>query len=141
MELATLIDQLGAGCRAAFVDEPVVAAYLHGSTAAGSRGPFSDVDVALLLEEPCPDPLGESLRLGRSLADHVAAGELDVRVLNGADLRFQGRVVQEGTVIFGVESPERVTFEVRTLKRYLDLEVHAGERRRAFLERVARGGR
>lgn len=138
MDLPALLDRLREACEAAFADEPVVAAYLHGSTAGASPGPFSDVDVALLLDEPCDDPLGESLRLGGRLAEHIDA-PLDVRVLNGTELRYQGRVVQGGTLVYGAESPTRVAFEVGVLKRYLDLEIHARERRRTFLEQLARG--
>lgn len=139
MEPSALTDLLREACRVAFAGEPVVAAYLHGSAASRRTGPFSDVDVALLLEEPCDDPLGESLRLGRLLAEHAKVADLDVRVMNSADLRFRGRVVQGGVVVHGEDSPTRVAFEVHTLKRYLDFEIHARERRTAFLEQVARG--
>lgn len=105
MDPSELADQLRRACETVFADEPVVAAYLHGSAASGRTGPFSDVDVALLLEEPCEDPLGESVRLGGLLAEHAQVSDLDVRSLNGADLRFQGRVVQDGVVIHGQDSP------------------------------------
>lgn len=137
MEPSALTDLLREACRVAFAGEPVVAAYLHGSAASGRTGPFSDVDVALLLEEPCEDPLGESVRLGGLLAEHAQVSDLDVRSINGADLRFQGRVVQDGAVIHGQDSPARVAFEVRTLKRYLDFEYYEGSRREIFLQQGA----
>lgn len=139
MNPSELAGQLRHACEIAFAEEPVVAAYLHGSAASGRTGPFSDVDVALLLEGPSDDPLGASVRLGGILAEHAQVPDLDVRVLNGTELRFQGRAVQGGIVVYGQDSPARVAFEVRTLKRYLDFETHARDRREAFLGRVARG--
>ncbi len=59
-----------------FWDHGVVVAYLFGSRAAGTSGPTSDHDVAVLFDLPAP-ALDPTVRLGRELAA-VLGTEVDV---------------------------------------------------------------
>ncbi len=70
--------------------ESLVAAWLFGSHARGDAGPTSDVDVAVLYDEPPPPTLdGLAVELQGSLEAAVRA-PVDLVVLNEASRRARG---------------------------------------------------
>lgn len=121
---------------------PVDAAYVYGSVARGTVTPFSDVDIALLLTTSLPPY--ERLRLELTIQGDIEAAcsfsPMDVRTINEAPLMVQGRVVQQGTLLYERDRARRVAFEVATRKRYFDFAPVARRLRDAFLQRVHRKG-
>lgn len=107
--------------------QPVSLAYLYGSVTTGQTTPFSDVDIALRVDEDLSplERLKLTLRIQLDLADHADISNADVRVINDAPLVFQGRVVSEGFLVYARDEGERVEFETATRVRYFDyLPVH-----------------
>lgn len=98
-----------------------VFAYLHGSVAAGSARPDSDVDVAAHFDGADPP----------SWEVPVPAGA-DLLVLDRAPLELAGRVALHGQLLFEDDPPKRVAWEATTRKIYLD-ERHRAERATADL--------
>jgi predicted nucleotidyltransferase len=68
-------------------------AYLFGSLAMGVARPFSDVDIAVHLEESA-DFVEERMNLFGRLTDRLETGRVDVVVLNTAPLTLKARVVR-----------------------------------------------
>lgn len=116
----------------------VQAAYLFGSRAQGTARASSDVDVAVLAGRHVG--LLEEQDLAARLADRLGVDDVDVVVLDRAELSLRGAVVQEGRLVYAGDEPARVAFEVRTRSEYFDylptLEAH----RRRFLQQVAEEG-
>jgi predicted nucleotidyltransferase len=71
--------------------QPVVLAYLYGSTTTGRVNPFSDVDIALLVEEGLTprERLKLLLSLQVDLSDMCDISNADVRIINHAPLVFR----------------------------------------------------
>jgi predicted nucleotidyltransferase len=117
---------------------PVDAAYVYGSVARGTVMPFSDVDIALLLNEYLPSY--ERLKLELTIQGDIEAASspypADVRSINEAPLLIQGRVVQEGILLYEGDRARRVAFEVATRKRYFDFAPVARRLQKAFLHKV-----
>lgn len=113
-------------------------AYLFGSRARGDEHDRSDADVALM-----PTRMLELRELAR-LCDHLAVPlgveEVDVVLLDEANLELRGRVVQEGRLLFSRDEPARVAFEVRTRSEYLDYLPTLREHTRRYLGQVAERG-
>ena len=65
---------------------------------------------------------------------------VDVRAINEAPLTVQGRIVQQGVLLYERDRARRVAFEVATRKRYFDFAPVARRLRDAFLQRVHREG-
>lgn len=113
-------------------------AYLFGSRATGEKRRGSDADVAVM-------PAGELslLELGR-LADKLAGAlgvpDVDLVLLDRASLELRGRVVQAGHLIFSVDEPRRVAFEVRTRSEYFDYLPTLQAHTRRYLRQVAERG-
>ena len=108
-------------------DHPVGLAYLYGSTVSGFTHPFSDVDIALIVDEPISSRERRHLllRLPVDLADSCDIRNADVRIINDAPLVFRGNVVTEGIVVYARNDDERVEFETSTRLRYFDyLPIH-----------------
>lgn len=106
-----------------------VFAYVHGSHAAGTARPGSDVDVAACFGHPVA-------------AWDVSAGlpdEVDLLVLDGAPLELAGRVAQHGRLLFEVDAAARVRWEATTRKLYLDEQPRVRQARRDFVEAQRRG--
>lgn len=123
-------------------DLPVRLAYLYGSSATGRVTPFSDVDLALVVDADL-SPL-EQLRLtlgvGLDLADSCDIANADVRIINEAPLVLQGKVVCEGILVFSRDDRERVAFETATRLRYFDyLPVHKDLQAAFFADLRERG--
>ncbi len=121
---------------------PVDAAYVYGSVARGTATPLSDVDIALLLAAPLA--AYERLKLELTIQGEIEMpGDLppvDVRAINDAPLMVQGRIVQQGKLVYERDHAHRVHFEVMTRKLYFDFAPVARRLQNAFLERVRKKG-
>lgn len=118
-------------------EDDVLGAYLFGSTARGTAGPRSDVDVAVLLREPVPTD--RALRLQALLRPVVAPRPLDLVVLNGAPASLAYRVLRDGTRLLEVDRTAMARHREETIRRYLDLAPLRRELARGVRDRVAEG--
>jgi predicted nucleotidyltransferase len=127
---------------AVLAEYPVDAAYVYGSVARGTATPLSDVDIAVLLTEPLSsrDRLKLELTIQGEIETRCGLSPVDVRAINGAPLMVQGRVVQQGRLVYERDRARRVHFEVMTRKRYFDFAPVARHLQEAFLERVRQDG-
>jgi uncharacterized protein len=83
--------------------------FLHGSRAAGTHRPDSDVDVAAWWGGHAPP----------AFEVDVPAG-VDLLVLDGAPLLLAGRVAMDGVLLFDDEPPARVRWTAMTRKIFVD---------------------
>lgn len=96
-------------------------AYLFGSSARGSDGPLSDVDIAVMVVDGKDLPK-RHLDLIASVAGVVGSERTDVVILNTAPPVLGYRVLREGVLLFSRDEPARIEHWVRTVDRYLDME-------------------
>lgn len=102
-------------------DEPDVAvAYLYGSTARGTPGPLSDVDVAVLLSGD-GNHHRRRLELIGLVSEVVSSDKADVVLLNDAPPAFAYRVLRDGRLLVCRDEGARVRHWTRTVVRYLDM--------------------
>lgn len=113
-------------------------AYLFGSRAKGAEGRGSDLDIAVMGEEPLG--LAEAARLADVFAQASGVPDVDVVDLRTAPLPLAGRIAQEGRLIHCTDDVARVRFEARTRTRYLDFLPMLRRHDRAFLAHVAQHG-
>lgn len=134
--------RLKARAAAVLEKHPVEIAYLHGSVARGCPLPSSDVDIALVLAELLPpyERLMLELNIQAALEDACGLSNVDVRVINHAPLMAQGRIVQEGVLLYQQDKKRRVAFEVLTRKKYFDFQPAARKMQQAFFDRIQREG-
>ncbi|MGH2529165.1 MAG: type VII toxin-antitoxin system MntA family adenylyltransferase antitoxin [Actinomycetota bacterium] len=99
----------------------VLVAYLFGSTARGTAGPLSDVDVAVLLQED-GDPLERQLDLVGEVSSAIGSDLVDVILLNEASIALAYRVLRDGRLILSRDERARIQHRVSTVDRYLDME-------------------
>lgn len=115
--------------------EDVVAAYLYGSHAEGTAHTGSDIDIALLFDER-PDGIPE-LEIAGSIQEELGTSrEIDVRVLNGADLRFTHQVLKNGRRVYVSDPEAAAEFEEEFYRRYLDMKPLIEEHDRIRMERL-----
>ena len=122
-----LVSQLRQALASILPQQPVQVAYLYGSVATGLVTPFSDVDIALVIDADIAplERLKLILRLQVNLADCCGISNADVRILNDAPLVLRGKVVCAGVLLYARDERERVEFETNTRLRYFDyLPVH-----------------
>jgi predicted nucleotidyltransferase len=110
-------------------DAGAVFAYLHGSRAAGTAQPGSDVDVAAWFGRPV-----DTWAVAAGLPANV-----DLLVLDTAPLELAGRVAQHGRLLLEVDPAARVRWEATTRKIYLDEQPRLEQARRDFVEAQLRG--
>ncbi len=125
----------------AFADLPVRFAYLYGSRAAGRPRPDSDVDVGVLCEDTVTEPERVASRCADALRAAADVGGIEVTVLNGAPIRFLGRVLRQRIVLYSRDEPGRVAFESRVGRMADDVEIWAGPTDHELIAAIADGRR
>lgn len=100
----------------------IVAAWLFGSTARGTAGLASDVDVAVLGSGPPPRRLAElPLDLQAELAAALGR-EVQIALLHDAPADLIHRVLRDGVLLVEHDRAARVRFEVAARNRYFDMQ-------------------
>ncbi|GAB4296099.1 MAG: nucleotidyltransferase domain-containing protein [Thiohalomonadaceae bacterium] len=114
----------------------VQAAYLFGSRAAGTAGPASDFDLALVGGRA--ELQAQKLDI---LAALVAAGfeRADLVLLDGADPFMQFEAVHHNCLIFARPGFDRGAYYSRVVRMYFDFEPYLRIQREAMKQRLAHG--
>jgi hypothetical protein len=123
-------------------EQPIVAAYLFGSHAAGHPHRESDVDVAVLLDATKAPGAGDRGRRALAMAgDLIAAthvNRVDVLVLNDAPPELAAHVLREGVRLVCRNEEADRAFTRRTLLLAADQAPFLRRTRRLKLEAVVR---
>ena len=112
-----------------------------GSLARGQALPSSDVDIAVLLE-PGLDPersVESQLQLQLHL-ERLTERPVQVTILNRASPFLAYQVLRDGVLIYERDRPERIAFQVRTLKIYFDLQPRLESLNQAAIKRIKEVG-
>lgn len=126
---ADVDERIGAAVEA-LRDSGAVFGYLHGSRAAGTARPDSDIDVAAYYDGAAPQAFEVLLPSG-----------VDLVVLNHAPLELAGRIAVHGKLLFERDPAARVGWEATTRKIYFDELPRITRSHREFAEAVLRRGR
>jgi predicted nucleotidyltransferase len=105
-------------------------AYLHGSRAAGTHRPESDIDIAAYFGGRPPQPFEILLPPG-----------VDLLVLDHAPLELAGRVALGGKLLYDDDPVARVRWEATTRKIYSDELPRITRSHREFAASVTRRSR
>ncbi|UCD79059.1 MAG: nucleotidyltransferase domain-containing protein [Desulfobacterales bacterium] len=105
-----------------FKNQPVLFSYLYGSYAIGVVHPFSDIDIAIFVEDHA---IQEGLELELTLSLQLdqklnCQAKSEVRIVNTLPLTVKGKIVTEGIRIYSADEIERVIFEKCVLGAYFD---------------------
>jgi predicted nucleotidyltransferase len=116
-------------------------AYVFGSQAKGKAHPRSDLDVAVLL---AGDPDGATCTQRRmdiigDLMTLFHTNDVDVVVLNQADLSLRHQVVRYGRLAYESNHATAIEFQVRTLNLYMDFAPLLKRMEQAFYQRIREG--
>jgi predicted nucleotidyltransferase len=136
-----LIETLRAAAAAALPSLPVAFAYLYGSRTGDRARPDSDVDVGIALTSTDTSPETVASRVADALTAASGVGGIEVTVLDGAPIRFLGRVLRSRVVLYSRDEPARVAFESLTGRMADDVEVWAAKMDRELLTAIAEGRR
>jgi predicted nucleotidyltransferase len=112
-------------------------AYLFGSAAAGAERPTSDVDVAILFDEP---PAPTMLDVLTERLEAAVERRVDLVVLNSAPPLLAREVIAGGRLILSRDDDECVRFVTRTTARYQDT-IHLRRVQYAYLRERAEAQR
>ena len=106
----------------AAVPRGIAAVYLFGSTARGTAGADSDVDVGVLFTEtPAATLDAQPYELAADVERQLGR-PADVIALNTAPVDLRSRVLRDGRLIVERDRAARIAFEVRTRNEAFDLE-------------------
>jgi len=105
-----------------FKKQLILFAYLYGSHATGFVHPFSDIDIAIFVEDHA---IKEGLELELALSLQIdqklnCRAKSEVRIVNFLPLTVKGKIVTEGIRIYSANESERVNFEKSVLGAYFD---------------------
>jgi predicted nucleotidyltransferase len=114
---------VAARLRELLADAPghVVSAYLFGSTARGTAGTRSDVDVAILLAAPPPSTLEGHLFDYEARIEAALRRPVQFLVLNTAPADLVHRVLRDGEILLDRDRAARIRFEVKARNEFFDL--------------------
>ena len=100
----------------------VAAVYLFGSTARGTAGADSDVDVAVLLAKTPPATFDQQPYGLEGLLERALGRTVDLVVLNRAPVDLRSRVLRDGRLLVDRDPSTRIRFEVQTRNEAFDLD-------------------
>ena len=122
--------------------QEIQAAYVFGSVATGRTRPNSDVDVAVLIARRArrADTLKYRLTLMADLGSALGRSDVEVVLLGEAPPLLAHRILSQGTLVYERSRSARVTFQVATASRYLDL-IPMLETHMQYLKKRVREGR
>jgi len=93
-------------------DPNVIAIYLFGSHAKGEATPLSDIDIAVILENPTPE---SEANIGS-----LSSPEIDVVLFHRLPLHIRFEVLKYGKEIF-VRDEEKISeIKLKVIREYLD---------------------
>ena len=101
---------------------PVLLAYLYGSVATGNVHPFSDIDIAVYVQNlPASGYLGLELSTSLEFDKKMPVGcHSEVRIVNNLPISITGVIVTEGILIYCKRENARIDFETSVRKAYFD---------------------
>ena len=102
----------------------IVLAYIFGSTATNRRGPMSDYDFAVYLNEPDKKKRYDiKFQLMGELSNALKTNKVDVAVINDTDnINLKYAIISGSKVIFEKE-PHKIIVESRILNEYFDFRI------------------
>lgn len=113
----------------------IIFAYLMGSSRDGEVAAHSDLDIAVLLEEPIKDVLKTHRRLCDALQPYVPGVRVDIGSLNKADPVYRFEALR-GQLLFTRDQNIWLDFYSRTCREYEDQLIHY-RRQHAYRMEVA----
>jgi len=112
----------------------VLFAYLFGRLAKGDPTPLSDVDIAVFLK-PNVNRAKNKLALLGGLIDILETDEIDLVVLNTADLPLVMNILKNKKVLVDKDPFARHIFESLAMRKYFDFSIkEAAILRRRYLD-------
>lgn len=94
--------------------------YVFGSFAKGTNTKNSDLDIAVLLEGD-PDSFIK-LELLNELIHLFKTDDIDLTILNNVDEVLKFQVIKYGKVLYMKDFTTKVSFEAKTMSRYMDMK-------------------
>ena len=131
----TLIEKAGN----IFRKSPVLFAYLYGSQAIGQPHPFSDLDVAIYIQQPLgrDDSRHLEMKMGLNIDHYFSDGpESDVRIINYLPLAVAGQIITEGILIYSISEDTRVDYETSIRLLYFDFMPFINTYQREYLAQI-----
>jgi predicted nucleotidyltransferase len=101
---------------------PVEFAYLFGSMASGQQTRFSDVDLAVHLEEGA-DVIQQTMDLYDRISKVFEPVKLDLIILNSAPISLSGRILTKSRLIYDRAPFRRHIYESLTLRMFWDFRI------------------
>ena len=108
-------------------NEEIIAAYLYGSFLFSEF--YEDIDIGLLIRNNFKPNVMYEAQLAGKLEQifkdtYNSFKPVDVRILNGKPLRFLFSMLKNSKIIYSKNNLERVKFETKIVKEYLDFKPH-----------------
>jgi len=124
-----------------FNRKEVVVAYLFGSLVKKEISPLSDIDLAVYLDERIPRNRQNEVHmmlLNELIA--ILGDDLDLILMNSADLLMNFNIIKEGEIIYQRSETEKVMIESEIMDRFMDMRYYHKRHVDVTLDRMAKEG-
>lgn len=118
--------------------EYVELAYLFGSTAEGTEGPLSDIDIGVYLSGKLTkgERIKKRLELMGELSSLLKNDRIDLIVMNDAAPVVNFEVIRPNVLLFVRNEDLKLDVEQRIMSRYLDRKYHEEFLNKELLKRI-----
>ena len=116
-------------------------AYIFCSYGLGKEKPLCDIDIAVYLTDEIPRQDFFNIRLDpiSDISGILKTDEIDLVILNNAEMLLMYQTVYSGTIIFERDKSKRIDFETRVRDRYFDMGPVRSVQREYFKQHVQEG--
>ncbi len=122
--------------------EYVELAYLFGSTAEGTEGPLSDIDIGVYLSRSLSkkERFEKRLELTASLSTFLQTNKVDLVVMNDATPVLNFEIIEPNCLLFERDHALKLEVEPYIMSRYYDRKYHEDFLNREFVKRFKERG-
>ncbi|MCD6521485.1 nucleotidyltransferase domain-containing protein [Candidatus Calescamantes bacterium] len=119
-------------------EKDIIFAYIIGSYAKGKRCPLSDFDIAVYIENN-QEIFDRKISLNSLITDILKTDEVDLIILNEASPLFIHHSLRNGKLLFSKDEKKRISFLVKNLKEYFDMQYYYERFKKGILKRIEEG--
>lgn len=119
-------------------DKNILFAYIFGSYGKGKITPLSDVDIAVYLVN-VKEYFNEKLKIIGKINEILETDEVDLVILNEANLSLQFEVIKTGELLFCKNKNLRIKFITKVVDLYCDFEYHRKIQNYYLMKRIKEG--
>jgi len=117
-------------------------AYLFGSCSKNNKGPLSDIDIAIYLDDKIKkdERFDFRLEIMAQISKLLKREDIDLIILNDSDISLAYEVIYYAKLIYSKDELKRIRYEAKIMSLYFDRKYYYDRHAKFLIENIAKEG-